>query len=425
MANLLKVLKLLVVFSLLAALPMADVLLSRDEVLAFNDGSIETNSSPVYRFPAALVRIWDNQFFFGNGAKQYWLSVHALNESLLGPHEARRLGVVLILAACGLAVYWSLRQFRVRPGAAAFAAGALMLSGLSFSFAVAGLYVRPVALAFSALALGFAERGRARDGWLDYVIAGGCLGLGVSEVPDVGAFFAITAAGVIAWRHIAAFGWSPRALLRLTARGALIGSTALLLGWQTVVNISATTIQGVAQGESKADRYAWATQWSIPPVETWDIVAGSHFGATMGDASLPYRGGIGSSEGWQQSRQGFRNFRMSAWYAGVIPSALLLALIPFAWRKRRDATPPGADDAPAHDRGLVILVLAGALVTLLLTWGKHFPLYKLVWSLPYFGTVRNPDKWNGPFMLFMTLGVAIALDWLLRALAAPRPAAAV
>ena len=420
---------------------MADVLLHTDEVLAFNDGSIETNSSPIYRFPAALLRIWDNQFFFGSGARQYWLSVHALNESLLGPHEARRAGVVGILALCALAVYWGLRQFRIRPGAAAFGAGVMMLSGLSFSFAVAGLYVRPIALACAALALGFAERGRVRNGWLDYVLAGGCVGLGISEVPDVGAYFAITVAGAVAWRHIATFGWSPKALLRLALRGALLGGMALLLGWQTIANISATTIQGVTQGESKDARYAWATQWSIPPGETWDIVAGSYYGTTMSNPALPYRGGIGSSEGWEQTHQGYRNFRMSAWYVGVIPSVLLLALVPLAWRRRIGpsqvvsvgaslATPAGADERrpygsdscaapPAADRGLVCLVLIGCLATLLLSWGKHFPLYRLVWSLPYFGTIRNPDKWNGPFMLFMTLGVGLALDWLLAAISQP------
>ena len=398
---------------------MADVLLHTDEVLAFNDGNIEIILSPTYHFPEVIFRIWDNQFFFGAGLKQYWPTLHFMVETLFGPHEARRAGVVAILALCALAVYWGLRQYRIRPGAAAFAAGVMMLSGLSFSFAVAGLYVRPIALACAALALGFAERGRIRNGWLDYILAGGCIGLGVSEVPDVGAFLAISVAGFVAWRHIATFGWSPKELLRLALRGALLGGMALFLGWQTIANISSTTIQGVTQGESSAERYAWATQWSIPPGETWDIVAGSYYGTTMSNPALPYRGGIGSSEGWAQTHQGYRNFRMSAWYVGVIPSVLLLALVPFAWR-RRDAVGASAGDAPpAADRGLVWLVLIGCLVTLLLSWGKHFPLYRLVWSLPYFGTIRNPDKWNGPFMLFMTLGVGLALDWLLAAISQP------
>ena len=54
-----------VVFAALAACPMADVLFHPDEVLAFNDTSIEASLSPIYRFPAALVRMWDNQSFFG------------------------------------------------------------------------------------------------------------------------------------------------------------------------------------------------------------------------------------------------------------------------------------------------------------------------------------------------------------------------
>lgn len=404
--------------AVLAAMPMADVLMQPGAVLAFNDGGIEVGLSPIYHFPAALLRIWDNQFFFGSGQKQHWLSVHALNESLSGAYEARRFGVVAILVCCGLAWYWSLRQFRVRRGVAAFAAGASMLSGLSFSFAVAGLYVRPIAVAFCALAVGLAERGRLRNGWLDFVLAGGCIGLAVSEVPDVGAFCAMTAGIMIGCRHLAVCGWSGRSILTLAMRGALIVAMAILLAWQTLVNVSSTTIQGVKQGESDSDRYAWATQWSIPPVETWDIVAGSYFGTTMANPDLPYWGGIGRSEGWERTHQGYRNFRMSAWYAGVLPSILLLTLLPYAWRRRASAAAQ-ADPLPAGDRGLVRLILGGCLLTLLLSWGKHFPLYRLVWSLPYFGTVRNPDKWNAPFMLFMTLGVGIALDALLATLQAP------
>lgn len=403
-----------VVFTAIAAAPMLDVLRQTDAVLAFNDGSVETGLSPMFRFPQALLRIWDNQFFFGSGSRQYWLSVHALNESLLGPHAARREGVVAILVLCALAGYWSLRQFRIRPAAAAFAAGVCMLSGLSFSFAVAGLYVRPIAVACAALALGFAERGRSRDGLRDYLLAGGFVGLGISEVPDVGAFLAITVAGVVAVRHVQAFGWTRRHLVRLLLREAALALCALLLAWQTVTTISATTIQGVTQGESREQRFAWATQWSIPPAETWDLVAGTYFGTSMANPDMPYWGRIGRSEGWERTHQGYRNFRMSAWYAGAIPSILLLALVPRLWRRRPAARPVGAP-VPADERGLVAVVIVGSLLTLMLSWGKYFPLYRLVWSLPFFGTVRNPDKWNAPFMLLMMLGVGLALDALLAA----------
>ncbi|MCE9613634.1 MAG: YfhO family protein [Lentisphaerae bacterium] len=414
----LHVLGLFVLFAALAALPMGHVLLQPDSVLAFNDGGVEFGLSPAYCYPDAVRRIWDNQFFFGAGSKQAAINIQSLNETVFGPHGARRAGVVVILAFCGCTIYWAWRQYRVSRAAAAVAAGAVMLSGVSFSFAVAGLYVRPTALAFSALGLGFAERGRLRNRWLDFLLAGGCVGLAVSEVPDVGAFLALTVAALVAVRHLTTQGWAWPSVGVLALRGCLIGAAALLLAWQTLTNVSATTIEGVTQGDSAAERYAWATQWSIPVAETWDIVAGSYFGASMSHPDVPYWGGIGRSEGWEQTHQGFRNFRMSAWYAGVVPSLLLLTLIPMALRRRSRT-----GEAEGPDRALAITVLAGCLVTLMLSWGKHFPLYRLLWSLPYFGTVRNPDKWNAPFMLCMGLGMALALDGVLARLLVPEPAA--
>ncbi|MCX7819074.1 MAG: YfhO family protein [Kiritimatiellae bacterium] len=401
---------LLGMFALLAAIALSPVLLRPDRVLDFNDGNIESALSPAYALPGALLRVWDNQFFFGQGGKQFALCSASLGEWLFGPHHYRREAVLLMLTLVAGAVYWTLRQFGIRRAAAAVTAGAVMLSGAVFSFAVLGLTVRGGALGFATLALGFLERGRRRRGWLSYALGGGCLGLAIAETPDIGVFFALALAAAFLWLHWPATPTLLRAWGPLAGRFAVVVASSAALALQTLSVMFATQIEGVQQGaaESPAARYDWATQWSLPPNETWDLVAGTFYGASVRSSAAPYRGRIGRTPGWSpdQPNRGFRNFAMTGYHLGVVPAVLLLA----GWLAI------GALE-PARRR-LAVLSLGGAIGCLVLAWGRYTPVYRLVFSLPYLDTIRNPEKWMMPFMLFAALGLGVALDALLQALRA-------
>lgn len=462
----------LLVLFLLPVVGLWPVLSHPDEVLAFNDGNIEAALSPQFTFPASFLSVWDNQFFFGQAGGQYALSVAGFGESILGPHHMRREGVAMVLSLCGLAVYWFIRQFNFSRFTAVATAAVIMLAGFSFSFAVVGLYMRPVGIACGALSLGFAERGRCGKGWLNYALAGGFLGLAVAEVPDVGALLAICCAVYVAWSHLflgnefeqkvakvtkelkksaptaaltelsdskatsatasdsapSSLGalrallfdsssssptlprFAPRRLLRLAAIMTVYIAFSVLLAWQTVGLMFQTQIKGVTQGmaEDPQARYDWATQWSVPKAETWDFVASSYFGTSMHSEKAPYWGGLGRSAEWDTQHKGFRNFKLTGWQFGVAPSILLVALavsllIP-ARRRLWDA----------NSRRLAWFVLAMIAVTLMFSWGRYFPAYRLVYALPFFSTIRNPDKWIEPLTLFASLGMALVLHNMLR-----------
>ena len=237
-----------------------------------------------------------------------------------------------------------------------------MLSGSVFSFAVLGLAVRGAALGFSALALGFLERGRRTGRRLPYALAGGCLGLAIAETPDIGVFFALALAGAFLWLHWPAQPRQLRSWRPLVGRGALFVFTSFALSLQTLGVMFATQIEGVQQGaaESPQARYDWATQWSLPPEETWDLVAGTFYGASMRSTTAPYRGRLGRTPGWSpdQPQRGFRNFALTGYHLGVIPSILLLSAW-FAWpRSDRDR------------RRITALSFVGTIVCLVLAWGR-------------------------------------------------------
>ncbi|TAN35806.1 MAG: hypothetical protein EPN23_10420 [Verrucomicrobia bacterium] len=422
-----------------------NVLQDPAQVLAFNDGNIETALSPTFHFPDALKRVWDNQFFFGSGSKQYPFTITGLGESI-GPVFWRRWGPAWILGLSALAFFWMLRQYRISRPAAALAAALLAGSGVCHNFAMAGLMVRPIAIACAALALGFLEQGRRSGRWLPYAIAGGFLGLGIAEVPDVGALLALTTAAVFFGTHLLGkpetgnrkpeIRTSRRSIFGLIGKFALYVVCSGALAWQTISTMFATNVQGVTQGTSDLaeERYAWATQWSIPPQEMWNAISGSYFGRSMRSEDFPYWGRLGRDAQWEQTHQGFRNFSMCGWHWGVMPAVLILALFVILLLRRGAPTDDtqSARTASKNDRELPcdpwkfllspswgwLLVGTGS-IAMLLMWGKYFPLYKLFWSLPYFGTFRNPEKWNGPFSLVVSMGVAFMLDAARHSLAMP------
>ncbi len=426
------------------------VLTTPDQVLAFNDANIEPLLSPSYNFPNAFFRTWDNQSFFGLGGGQTGISIASLGETVFGPHHYRKGGQAIILALCGMAFYWMCRKYHFNRIPSAIASAILILTGWCNTFALSGLPGRPVALAFTALALGFMEHGRQTRGWLPYAIAGGCLGLCVAEIPDVGAFLAIACAFIFFWthwigtkdggrkadgsRHQVANSRLPRIVTSngqwtILPKFLLFVAFSILLGWQTITGIVGTQIQGVKQGteESPAARYAWATQWSIPPSEIWNTVSGSYFGISMRSERYPYWGRMGQSEGWDTTHQGFRNFNMTGWHLGIVPCILLIALFIYMFKTRRikEGCIEQKGEKTANEdiftsypltypHAFTLMIFLGSAVSLMLMWGRYFPLYRLFWSLPYMGTIRNPEKWNGPFTLFAILGVAFMLDILWR-----------
>jgi hypothetical protein len=54
------------------------------------------------------------------------------------------------------------------------------------------------------------------------------------------------------------------------------------------------------------------------------------------------------------------------------------------------------------------------LVALLFAWGRHAPFYKIVYSLPYFSTIRNPIKFMHMFHLCLLILFAFGLEEIFR-----------
>jgi hypothetical protein len=373
-------------------------------VLAFNDGSIASALSPAFRFPDVIFRFWDNQSFFGQAHGSILPSLPNVLEVVFGPHHYRREGTWLGVWFVGLAGYWTIRQFHRSRPAALLAALLLMLCGWTLTAASVGLLVRGTSVAWAAISLGVLERNRTTGAWLGYSVAGGALGLGVSDVADVGILLGLSCGMYFLCAHwlvgVTSRDWNSRPLIGFS----IYVLTCLAIAYPTLHTVAPATHGQLPTADSADGEFAWATQWSLPPAETWSLVAIDYHGASSRSRTTPYWGTMGQSPDWERSQQGYANFRLQGYAMGVVPVILLTILHVYL---------AGFRDSKLLETGCaaVILPLTGiAIVSLLLSWGNHFALYRYFYAVPYMSSMRNPEKWLGPLSLCVAVCLAYAVD---------------
>lgn len=64
----------------------------------------------------------------------------------------------------------------------------------------------------------------------------------------------------------------------------------------------------------------------------------------------------------------------------------------------------------ADHRAEILFWGAVAAITLMLAWGKYFPLYSLFYKLPVVNNIRNPNKFLQVFQLALGILAAYGLD---------------
>lgn len=158
--------------------------------------------------------------------------------------------------------------------------------------------------------------------------------------------------------------------------------------------VSQTPSSSNAKADDEDAKWIFATNWSLPPNEVLEFIAPAVFGRQSGDPDLPYWGRLGQAWKWEETRQGFINFRQHLVYLGAIPVALaLFALFWIFFKESRKKT--------ALRRETIFWAII-ALTALILAFGRYTPLYKLFYSLPYMSYLRAPVK----FMRLVEFAVA-------------------
>ena len=305
-------------------------------------------------------------------------------------------GLCLALSAWFLALY--LRDKGLRPAACAFGGLVAFWVGTNLTLVYAGhvgKYGVMVFLSLAVFALGrWGKTGRTA--WS--VAAGAAAGTMFTVQPDVALFCALLLAPLGAFEASrAAGGWRPGALAK---RAWAAGLVAALLAGGASLAAKGSGVTEVPGEETAAAKWSYLTQWSQPPGESLDFIAPGWTGWRSGDEKGPYWGKMGRSEGWEQTRQGFMNFKLENVYVGAVPLLFALLGLAEAFRRRREG--------PASAAVFAWGALCAA--ALLLAFGKFFVLYKPLSLLPGFGSIRNPNKFIHFFQMAWGVLAAFGLD---------------
>ncbi|MBU1693087.1 MAG: hypothetical protein KKC51_03900 [Verrucomicrobia bacterium] len=308
-------------------------------------------------------------------------------------------GLDLVLASLALAAF--LRRRDLSWPACAVAALTAFWVGSNFTLTYAGHIMKFGILMWAAVYMWLLDRAVESGRPALAVLAGGALGAMFLEQADVALFFALVLGPYALVRLSQAAGASWRKWGGLL--GPLLLSAGLIAFYPLWENYRAN-VRGVAsmERENPAEKWAYVTQWSWPPEESIDFIAPGYMGWRSGEPEGPYWGRMGRSEGWEKTRSGFQNFKLENQYLGAIPIMLALAALLGA-------------RAGSPRRMEVVFWGAAALVTLLLSFGKHFPLYAVFYQLPVINNIRNPNKFLQVFQLAVAILAACGFDRVLSA----------
>ena len=309
-------------------------------------------------------------------------------------------GLCLALSAWLLALY--LRDKGLRPAACVFGGLVAFWVGTNLTLTYAGhvgKYGLMIFLTLAVFALGrWGKTGRMA--WS--VVAGAAAGAMFLEQSDVALFCALLLVPVGVFEAVrASGGWKIAALVKQSWGAALV---AALLAGGASMSVVGAGVTDVPNSEEPGAKWAYLTQWSQPPGESLDFIAPGWTGWRSGEEKGPYWGKMGRSEGFEQSGQGFMNFKLENVYVGAIPLLFAVIGLAEAFRRRRE------------EKSSATVFLWGGLcaVALLLAFGKFFPLYRPLSWLPGFSSIRNPNKFIHFFQMAWGVLAAFGLEAALR-----------
>ncbi len=299
---------------------------------------------------------------------------------------------------CLLASFFLFRFLRssgLSHGAATLATIGAFWVGVNLTILYAAHPAKPYIVMLFVAALLPARRA-GEGSVVNSLLWGGCIGLMFVHQADVALFFALFAGVYFLFRLYRGFGFKSlvkwlRILLPALLFSFLFASGPLLSGYKKHVKDSVQI-----RVQTPQQKWDYVTQWSFPPEESIAFVAPGYTGWRSGEPEGPYWGRMGRSSGWEQTRQGFQNFKLENMYLGIIPVAFALFALFSCRRSKHKAE---------------VLFWGGAtLVALLLSFGKFFPLYSLFYKLPVVNNIRNPNKFLQVFQVCLAILTAYGVD---------------
>ena len=398
-----------------------------------NDGPLSQAMAAGIHLPEAFSGVWEDLNDIGFSGGSFPLDLNAVIRWVLGSVGWSKFLPPIALFILGLGAWTFFRQLKLAPLAAIIGALAAMLNSVFLSSACWGVASQQIGIGMDFFALALIMSSDARTPaalrWARWALAGLCIGINVMEASDIGAIYSLFIAAYVFIKSLADGEGSMAVKVgRGIARVAVIAIFAGFIAAQTIVSLISTQIQGVAgldeNKESAAAHWDWASQWSLPKVETVGLFIPGVFGYKMDTPNnMPeiwqdhyrggeYWGGMGRSPEidrfFDSGKDGpapsgpnmIMRFAGGQNYAGITVTLLAAWAIAQSLRRKNKT---GYTPSQQKYIWFWALVLVGSVF---LAWGRFdpFALYAhTIYKLPYFTSIRNPVK----FVLIYSWAISI------------------
>lgn len=376
-----------------------------DNILMTTDDNIGEIAKRCHGMPGNFLHNRADSPLLGGGGRTAYINLTHLYYWLLSPIHCTNWIHYLDLTLGSLLFYCFLRRKSIAPMAACIGVLTVFWLGSNLTLTYAGHITKYGVLAVAPgtlLALTFMNKKRIV---IPAVCFGALVGVMFCEQQDVALFFTFPLGVYYLFTVIRQHAHWPR----IITASVLAGIVALLIAANSLFSGYASSIKDVAAIEESAQqKWEFSTQWSWPPEESIAFVAPGYTGWRSGEPDGPYWGRMGRSADWKTHRQGFMNFKLENTYIGFIPVLLALLAIKTLFPIQKSSSLD-----KKNERAEIVFWGVATLITLLLSFGKFFPLYRVIYMLPIVNSIRNPNKFLQIFQLCLGILTAFGLNELI------------
>lgn len=399
------------------------------EILFSNDGPLGRLVSQCHRMPQAFMGVWQDLNLTGYREGGSMPNITSGLRLLFGPVGFAKFYIPITLLLLGLGAYCFFQQLKLSRVACVLGGLAAMLNSCFFSTACWGLGSLAITVAMTFFALAGLADLESPLRWVRVVLAGFAVGMGILEGSDIGAIFSILVAAFGIYQAFILPGARVKNLALGVTRVGVVALFAAFLAAQALVVLVQTQVEAVAgmrqDAQAREHHWDWATKWSLPKREALGLFVPGLFGFRMDDYDGgAYWGAAGRDIEWDQylasGKQGERPKSFIRYSGGGAYAGNLVILVAL-WAALQAFRRTGSVFSLTQRRWLWFWSVIG-IASLLSAFGRYAPFYRLLYSLPYFSTIRNPAKFLHVFTLGLVVLFAYGVDALARVyLRPPRP----
>jgi hypothetical protein len=418
-----------------------------------NDTQMGALKAASGRLPDTYAGHWLDHWWIGMELPSSSPSLATILATFISPETYLKIFTPLSMMLLGFSAWLLFRQLRFAPMVCVLGGLAAGLNMHCFSNACWGLGTWNVCIAMSFLAVAALVSDSIRQPWIKAVLAGLAVGMGVMEGFDSGAILSVyIGVFVVFLCWITESGLANR-IARSAQMGSLVVLFSVLIAMSTIATLIGTQIQGIAgagRTDDKKEKWDFATEWSLPKLESLRVIIPGIFGyrmeefMTSPDKSAAYWGRVGEDPCVAKLESSDPEVRAAA-IAGLGPNpevvaamrsdnaeahAQILDIVKSRVQRRHSGNGEyagvlvalfavfgllnsGRGAASPYTRKERLLVWfwgLSALFSLMAAWGRFGFLYALLYKLPYVSSIRNPIKFMHPFDISWVILAGFGLE---------------